>query len=58
MIDRELLYNAENDRLAYWRNNLANSAPGSETEKLCQRMIRLHEAMLKRMEAERDGAGR
>ena len=58
MIDRELLYNTEKNRLAYWRDNLANAAPGSEIEKLCQRMVGLHEARLKRMEAERDGAGR
>ena len=58
MIDRELLYNAEKNRLAYWRENLANAAPGSEIEKLCKRMVGLHEARLKRMEAECDGAGR
>ena len=58
MIDREMLYNTEKNRLAYWRENLANAAPGSEIEKLCQRMIGLHEARLNRMEAERDGAGR
>ena len=58
MIDRELLYKTEKNRLAYWRENLANAAPGSEIEKLCQRMVGLHEARLKRMEVERDGAGR
>ena len=58
MIDRELLYNAEKNRLAYWRENLANAAPGIDIEKLCKRMVGLHEARLKRMEAERDGAGR
>lgn len=58
MIDRELLYKTEKNRLAYWRENLANAAPGSEIEKLCKRMVVLHEARLKRMEAERDGAGR
>lgn len=58
MIDRELLYKTEKNRLAYWRENLANAAPESEIEKLCQRMVGLHEARLKRMEAERDGAGR
>lgn len=58
MIDRELIYKAEKDRLEYWHYNLANAAPGSETEKLCRRMIGLHEARLKRMEADRDGAGR
>ena len=58
MIDREILYEIEEDRLAYWRNNLSNAAPGSEIEKLCRRMIGLHETRLKRMEAERDGAGR
>lgn len=58
MIDRELLYKAEKNRLEYWRENLANAALGSEIEKLCRRMIGLHEARLKRMEAERDGAGR
>ena len=58
MIDRELLYKAENNRLEYWRENLANAAPGSEIEKLCRRMIGLHEARLNRMEAEWDGAGR
>ena len=58
MIDRELLYKAEKDRLAYWRENLTNAAPGSEIEKLCQRMVGLHETRLKRMEAEQDGAGR
>ena len=58
MIDRELLYKTEKNRLAYWRENLANASPGSEIEKLCQRMVGLHEARLKRMEAERDGAGR
>ena len=58
MIDREMLYKTEKNRLAYWRENLANSAPGSEIEKLCQRMVGLHEARLKRMEADRDGAGR
>lgn len=58
MIDREMLYKTEKNRLAYWRENLANAVPGSEIEKLCQRMVGLHEARLKRMEAERDGAGR
>ena len=58
MIDRELIYKTEKNRLAYWRENLANAAPGSEIEKLCQRMVGLHETLLKRMEAERDGAGR
>lgn len=58
MIDKELLYKTEKNRLAYWHENLANAAPGSEIEKLCRRMIGLHEARLKRMEAERDGAGR
>lgn len=58
MIDRDLLYKTEKNRLAYWRENLANAAPGSEIEKLCQRMVGLHEARLKRMEADRDGAGR
>ena len=58
MIDRELIYKTVKNRLAYWRENLANAAPGSEIEKLCQRMVGLHEARLKRMEAERDGAGR
>ena len=58
MIDREMLYNDVKDKLDYWRENLANAAPGSEIEKLCQRMVGLHEARLKRMEAERDGAGR
>ena len=58
MIDRELLYKTEKNRLAYWRENLANAAPGSEIEKLCKRMVVLHEARLNRMEAERDGAGR
>ena len=58
MIDKELLYKAENNRLAYWRESLANAAPGSEIEKLCKRMVGLHEARLNRMEAERDGAGR
>ena len=57
MIDRELLYKTEKKRLAYWRENLANAAPGSEIEKLCQRMVGLHEARLKRMEAERDDNG-
>lgn len=58
MIDRDLLYKTEKNRLAYWRENLANAAPGSEIEKLCKRMVGLHEARLNRMEAERDGAGR
>lgn len=58
MIDRELLYKTEKNRLAYWRENLANAAPESEIEKLCKRVVGLHEARLKRMEAERDGAGR
>ena len=58
MIDRELIYKTEKTRLAYWRENLANAAPGSEIEKLCKRMVGLHEARLKRMEAELDGAGR
>ena len=58
MIDREMLYKTEKNRLAYWREKLANAAPGSEIEKLCQRMVGLHEARLKRMEADRDGAGR
>ena len=58
MIDRELLYNDVKDKLEYWRENLANAAPGSEIEKLCKRMVGLHETRLKRMEAERDGAGR
>ena len=58
MIDREMLYKTEKNRLAYWRENLANAAPGSEIEKLCQRMVGLHEARLNRMEAERDGTGR
>ena len=58
MIDREMLYKTEKNLLAYWRENLANAAPGSEIEKLCNRMVGLHEARLKRMEAERDGAGR
>lgn len=57
-MNKELLYKAEKNRLAYWRENLANAAQGSEIEKLCQRMVGLHEARLKRMEAERDGAGR
>ena len=58
MIDRELLYKIEKNRLAYWREKLANAKPGSEVEKLCRCMIGLHEARLNRMEAERDGAGR
>ena len=58
MIDREMLYKTEKNRLAYWRENLANAAPGSDIEKLCKRMVGLHEARLNRMEAERDGAGR
>lgn len=58
MIDRELLYNDVKDKLEYWRENLANAEPGSDIEKLCQRMVGLHEARLKRMEAELDGAGR
>ena len=58
MIDREMLYKTEKNRLAYWRENLANAAPGSEIEKLCQRMVGLHEARLNRMEADRDGTGR
>ena len=58
MIDRELIYKTVKNRLAYWRENLANAAPGSEIEKLCKRMVGLHEARLKRMEAELDGAGR
>lgn len=57
MIDKERLYKAEKNRLAYWRENLANAAPGSEIEKLCRRMIGLHEARLKRMEAEQDDNG-
>lgn len=39
MIDKERLYKAEKNRLAYWRENLANAAPGSEIEKLCKRMV-------------------
>ena len=58
MIDKELLYKAEKNRLEYWRENLESAAPGSEIEKLCRRMIGLHEARLKKMEVERDGAGR
>lgn len=58
MMTREMLYKAEKNRLAYWRENLANAAPGSEFEKQCQRMIRLHETWLKLMEEDRDGAGR
>ena len=58
MIDRDLFYNTEKNRLAYWREKLSNAAPGSEIEKLCKRMVELHEVRLKRMEAERDGAGR
>lgn len=58
MIDREMLYKAEKNRLEYWRENFANAAPGSDIEKLCQRIVGLHEARLKRMEAEQDGAGR
>ena len=57
VIDKELLYKAEKNRLAYWRENLKSAAPGSEIEKLCLRMVGLHEARLKRMEAERDEAG-
>lgn len=57
MIDKELLYKAEKNRLAYWRENLESATPGSEIEKLCRRMIGLHEARLKRMEAERDDNG-
>ena len=58
MIDRDLLYKTEKNRLAYWRENLANAALGSEIEKLCKRMVGLHETRLKRREAEQDGAGR
>nr|DAH94480.1 MAG TPA: hypothetical protein [Caudoviricetes sp.] len=58
MIDKDLLYKAEKNRLAYWSEQMENATPGSEIEKLCRRMIDLHEARLKRMEAERDGAGR
>ena len=58
MIDRELIYKAEKERLAYWRKIIANAKPGSDVEKLCRGMIGLHETRLKRMEAERDGAGR
>ena len=58
MIDRELLYKTEKNRLAYWRENLANAAPGSEIEKLCKRMVGLHDTRLNRMEADRDGTGR
>lgn len=57
MINKGMLYKAEKNRLEYWRENLANAAPGSEIEKLCQRMVGLHEARLKRMEAERDDNG-
>lgn len=57
MIDMKRRYKAEKNRLAYWRENLENAAPGSEIEKLCRRMIGLHEARLKRMEAERDANG-
>lgn len=56
-MNKEMLYKAEKNRLAYWRENLKSAAPGSEIEKLCQRMVGLHEARLKRMEAERDEAG-
>lgn len=56
MINKKLLYEAEKNRLEYWRENLENATPGSEIEKLCRRMIDLHEARLKRMEAERDDA--
>ena len=48
MMDRELLYNDVKDKLEYWR----------EIEESCKRMVGLHEARLKRMEAERDRAGR
>ena len=58
MIDKERLYKTEKNRLAYWRENLANAAPGSEIEKLCKRMVGLHDALLTQMHAERDGAGR
>ena len=58
MIDREMLCKTEKNRLAYWRENLANAAPGSEIEKLCQRMVGLHDTRLNRMEADRDGTGR
>lgn len=54
MIDGKLFYKAEKNRLEYWRENLKNATPGSEIEKLCRRMIGLHEARLKQMEAERD----
>ena len=57
MIDKDMLYKAEKNRLEYWLENLEKATPGSEIEKLCRRMIGLHEARLKRMEAERDDNG-
>lgn len=49
---------ATRHRIEYWREAAKEAAPGSEIEKLCRRMIGLHEARLKKMEVERDGAGR
>ena len=58
MIVSELLFKTVTNRLAYWREKLANAKPGSEVEKLCRCMIGLHETRIKQMEAELDGAGR
>ncbi len=57
MINGEQLYKAEKNRLAYWREQMESTTPGSEIEKLCRRMIGLHEVRLKQMEAERDDNG-
>ena len=51
-MNKELLYKAEKNRLEYWREQMESATPGSEIEKLCQRMVGLHEARLKQMEAE------
>ena len=55
-MNKEMLYKAEKNRLESWREQMESATPGSEIEKLCRRMIGLHEVRLKRMEAERDDA--
>lgn len=56
-MNKEMLYKAEKNRLAYWREQMESATPGSEIEKMCRRMIGLHEnrlAMLEGKDGEKD----
>ena len=54
-MNKELLYKAEKNRLEYWREQMESATPGSEIEKMCRRMIDLHEERLAMLEGRKDG---